>query len=424
MSPELRAALLAQVEARQALNTLAPAAKEEERSAAVAKLNEVDQKVAELLSAEPSAAPPELRDRISLGRYLRGIAEERALDGAEGELRTELNLSDQAVPLEAMLPTVEERADAVSPQNAAGAALPSGDINRTTGPLLTRVFTETDSAFLGIPMPMVPAGERRYPVMVDGTDASMQARGAGPDAAAAKFDIVDVNPHRLTGRYVFDLEGVAEMGGLLESTLRSDLRTVMGYQMDRQTLLGSGAANQVSGILQELDLTLPPGTAFDGNDVNSVLTWALSKQLGYGSLDGQYLRTEAALRILVGKATYDLMRGVYLVDGSGNIVRDAIDGVDVLRGQGVALRPSYQIPAPATATIKGKNAKSGKAVQSAVVTGMPSDAVCPIWQGMTMIRDPYTQARGAQVVLTAHMLFGFVFRRKNAWRQYAIRTEA
>lgn len=419
MTPELRAALLAQVEARQALNTLAPDAKEEERSAAVAKLNEADQKVAELLSAEPSAAPPELRDRISLGRYLRGIAEERALDGAEGELRTELNLSDQAVPLEAMLPTVEERADAVSPQNAAGAALPSGDINRTTGPLLTRVFTETDSAFLGIPMPMVPAGERRYPVMVDGTDASMQARGAGPDAAAAKFDIVDVNPHRLTGRYVFDLEGVAEMGGLLESTLRSDLRTVMGYQMDRQTLLGSGAANQVSGILKELDLTLPPGTAFDGNDVNSVLTWALSKQLGYGTLDGQYLRSEASLRMLVGKHTYDLMRGLYRTDNA-----ESMDAAETLMGTGVRLRPSYQIPAPATATIKGKNAKSGKAVQSAVVTGMPSDAVCPIWQGMTMIRDPYTQARGAQVVLTAHMLFGFVFRRKNAWRQYAIRTEA
>ena len=422
MNKELRAALLAQVETRQKLNALADDAPAEERAAAVAALNEADQAVAELLAKdEPSEAPPELRDQISLGRYMRGIAEERALDGPEGELRAELKLSDEAVPLEALLPTPEERADAVSPQTGAGAALPPGTINRTTGQLLTRVFTMTDGAFLGVPMPTVPAGMRRYPVMVDGTDASMQARGAGPDAGAAEFDVVDVTPKRLTGRYVFDLEGVAEMGGLLESTLRSDLRTVMGYQMDRQMLLGDGTGNNVSGILEELDLEAQPGSTFSNNDP-SLLTWQLCKQLAYGSLDGQYLRMESDMRLLVGKDTYDLMKEVYFE--SKSIGRDDTDGTDVIRNQGVALRPSYQIPAPAVAKVPPKAAKSSKKVQDAVLTTMPSDAVMPVWQGMTMIRDPYTNAKGAQVILTAHMLFGFIFRRKNAWKRYAIRTEA
>ena len=422
MNKELRAALLAQVETRQKLNALAVDAPAEERAAAVAAFNDAEQAVAELLAKdEPSEAPPELRDQISLGRYMRGIAEERALDGPEGELRAELKLSDEAVPLEALLPTPEERADAVSPQTGAGAALPPGTINRTTGQLLTRVFTMTDGAFLGVPMPTVPAGMRRYPVMVDGTDASMQARGAGPDAKAAEFDVQDVTPKRLTGRYVFDLEGVAEMGGLLESTLRSDLRTVMGYQMDRQMLLGDGTGNNVSGILEELDLEAQPGSVFSNNDP-SLLTWELCKQLAYGSLDGQYLRMESDMRLLVGKASYDLMKQVYFEDN--NVSRAEEDGTDIIRRQGVALRPSYQIPAPAVAKVPPKTANSSKKIQNAVLTTMPSDAVMPVWQGMTMIRDPYTNAKGAQVILTAHMLFGFIFRRKNAWKRYAIRTES
>ena len=44
----------------------------------------------------------------------------------------------------------------------------------------------------------------------------------------------------------------------------------------------------------------------------------------------------------------------------------------------------------------------------------------PVWQGITMIRDPYTDAGKAQVVLTAHMLFDFVFRRKDGWKDLAV----
>jgi len=420
MNKELRAALLAQVEARQALNGLAEDCSAEERTAAIAKLNDADQAVADLLAKEPSHAPAELRDRISLGRYIAGCASETVLDGAEGELRQELKLSDQAIPLEALLPTVEERADAVSPQDADGDPLAYGTINRTTGPMLSRVFTMTETAFLGVAMPTVPAGQRRYPVMVDGTEASMQARGAGPDAGAAKFDVVDASPKRLTGRYVFDLEGVAEMGGLLESTLRSDLRMEMGYQMDLQVLLGTGQNNQVTGILAQLPFSLQPGTEFAQNDSNEVLNWPLSKQLAYGSTDGRYIRTEADVRLLVGVTTYNLMREVYLE--SNNQIRDDQDGAMAFTSQGASLRKGYHIPAPSKITFPTKQAAS-KNHQAAILAGEVAAAVAPVWQGITMIRDPYTEAKGGQIVMTAHMLFDFVMRRKDGWRKYGIRVQ-
>ena len=410
MSPELRAALLAQVEARQALNALGPDAELEARNAAIAALNTADQAVAELLSAEPAEAPAELRDRISLGRYLSGIAGQRVLDGAEGELRAELHLSDQAIPLEAMLPTAEERADQVSPQTTAGAALPSGTINLTTGPLLTRVFTATDTAFLGISMPAVPAGERRYPVMTAGTTAAMQARGGSPESGAAKFEVVDANPHRLTGRYILDLEGVAEMGGLLESTLRADLRMEMGWQLDNQILLGTGATNQVTGILAALADT--PWPALNGAAKDPAqLTWESAREMLYENLDGKFARTEADIRVLVGDSTYTRLRSVYR-DGA---TASNVDGIDAMQALGAMVRRSFLIPAESAYLDSAT-----KREQHVVWAAEGAAAVAPVWQGITMIRDPYTNAGKAQIVLTAHMLFDFVFRRKDGWKDLAV----
>ena len=413
MNEELRAAMAAQVERRQELNALPDDAPEEQRNQAIEALQTADQAVLELLQADqPSDDQAELRDRISLGRYLQGIASQSVLDGAEAELRQEMRLSDQAIPLEALLPLPEERADAVSPQDKDGNALPSGAINLTTGPMLRRVFTQTDAAFLGVAMPTVPAGERRYPVMVGGTSASMQARGAEPDAGAAKFDVVDANPHRLTGRCVLDLEGVAEMGGLLESTLRADLRMEMGFQLDSQVLLGTGAANQVTGLINQLALDEPPGAAA-AKDAPA-LTWANAKQIATDGLDGKFARMESDIRLLIGGATYSKSRQLYRTDDS------EMDAITALRGLGTTVRRSFLIPAPAKVRIAGQSADSTKKHERAIANSEPGAAVAPVWQGITMIRDPYTSAGKAQIVLTAHMLFDFVMRRKDGWHQYAI----
>ena len=422
MEPKLREALVKQIEARQALNNLAEDCKAEERQAAIDTLNTTDQSVADLLSETPAQAPIELRSKIKLGRYLHAFAQDKAADGAEAELRQELNLSDNALPLEALadLADLEQRADQVSPQTqdtSKNDQLASGAVNRTTGPMLTRVFKQTDSAFLGVSMPTVPAGERRYPVMTAGTTAAMVARGAQQDAGPARFDVVDANPHRLSARYVFDLEGVAELGGLLESTLRSDLRMAMGYQMDLQILNGSGSSNQVTGLLNAIPLTLEPGATFATNDSNKVPDWGLAKQLGYGSLDGIHARTESDLRMLMGQAVYNILRAVYR-----GTTADNEDGVEVLRRQGVALRQSFQIPAPSKLTISPKNTAASKNHQKLLVNAEPGAAVAPVWQGITMIRDPYSNAGKGQVVLTANMMFDMILRRTDGWKNYAIRT--
>ena len=408
MNEELRAALTAQTEARQAFNALDENAEESAVTEARNTLNAADQGLlAALEKAAESHAPEELRDRICLGRYMTSIAHDRAIDGAEKEMNTELRLQDNVVPLEALMGQVEERADAISPQNQAGSALPSGTVNQTTAPILSRVFTQTDAAFLGVGMPMVPAGERVYPVMTAGTSAAMQARGGKPDSGAAKFDVVNAAPHRLTGRYVFDLEGVAELGAGLEATLRADLRMEMGFQLDSQILLGDGTGANVQGIIAALDDTGYP----DAKAAQTQLDWANIKNLPINFLDGRYARTEGDFRLLVGKGTYSRARAVYRTDASG----DSMDAIAELMRLGTMARQSFQIPAQAkiisTATVRQEHA---------ILSAEPSAAVAPVWQGITLIRDPYTNAGEGQVVLTAHMLFDFILRRKDAWKNLVV----
>lgn len=430
MNPELLAALRTQAECRQAWNALAEDAAADEIRAAREALEAADQAVIEALETAESSegAPAELRDRVSLGRYMDGIVHERVADGAEAELRQELRLGDNQVPLEALLPLPEERADTVSPQNAAGdGPLAFDAVFTTTGPMLRRLFSATDTAFLGVGMPTVPAGERVYPVMTQGTGASMQARGGKPDAGGARFDVVNATPHRLTGRYVFDLEGVATLGSMLESTLRSDLRMELGYQLDRQVLLGTGAGAQVKGLLASLAGEPTPGVTIPSSgsgpaDLSAVMTWALAKQMATGSLDGKLRRMESDLRFLIGGDTYDLLRTLYRSSQAES--RDAIEEV---RNLGSSVRRSFQIAAAAVlpAGTGTSGAKVGtKKVQSALMSAEPRAAVAPVWQGITMIRDPYTEAGEGRIQLTAHMLFDFVMRRTDGWEHYWIRTEA
>lgn len=410
MRKELREALIRQTEARQQYNALPDDASDDDIRESRQAMQDADQEVLELLANEEGeGAPQELRERVQLGRYMLGVAEDRALDGAERELNQEMNLADNVVPLEAL----EDRADAVSPQDADGDALGSGDINRTTGPLLRRVFTQTDAAFLGVGMPMVPSGERGYPVMIAGTESGMVARGAQKDAGAAKFSLVTATPKRLTGRYVFDLEGVAELGGMLESTLRADLRTEMGFQLDSQILLGSGVAPNVKGLIHQLDIDQIPGAAA-GKD-GPQLTWLNGRQIGTLGLDGKFSRTEGDIRLLVGSGFYGVGRGLFRSQNA-----DGVDLISAMRGLGMGLRRSFQIPEAAALTFHGQSAASTKKTERAIANSEPMAAVAPVWQGITLIRDPYTEAGKAQIILTAHMLFDFVMRRTDGWHQYGV----
>lgn len=340
----------------------------------------------------PRPAPASLQKRIEFRNYLAAYANGTRIDGAEREMNQELRLNDNnQVPLEALLP-IEDRVDTATNVTA-------GTFAKNQQAIMPRIFEQTDAAWLGIRMPSVPAGTPVYPVMTGGTTASTKAANAAIDAAAATFTAKTVNPTRLSARYLFNLEGVAEIGRQLESSLRSDMRMVMGDALDEQIIAGDGTGANVSGVVSA---TTAPTAA------TAVATWASYRDLPIDALDGKLARTEGSARFLLGLDTYKHARKTYAV--ASVTTPENQDAIDAMRALGANVRSSVKIP----------DVASNK--QDLIQVTEPAAAIAPIWQGLSIIRDPYSNAAKAQVSLTAHILFGFVIKRLDGWKRINIQV--
>lgn len=396
MNEELKKALKAQVEARQALNALPDDAAEEDRAAKVKALEDADKAVLKALETEPEPAPRQLAQRVELRNYIAPFIEGRQITGAEAELNQGLGLdTDSQVPFEALDPGESEERQAEHRADAEPPALTG--INYTTAAVLRRVFARTDSAFLGVMMPSVPAGTAVYPVMTSGGTAGMMAANQARDAGAYALSTVNLNPKRATARYLLNLENQAEIGAELEGVLREDLREQLGQLVDDQVIAGDGQGNNLSGILAGLD-----DPAADGD----LITAAILRNLVIDAVDNRWVPDEGSVRFLMGIPAYKLGRKVF--HGTDAV----IDGIEAMRNLGAMVRSSTRIPQ-----------KSAK-VQYGIRTARPDGFVAPVWQGVTLIRDPYTAAAAGQVALTAHMLFSAGFKRKDGWAQVPLKIAA
>ena len=392
MNESVRKALKAQTEARAELNALPEDASEEVRQKAIKKLEEADQALLAAIE-EPAPEPPEeLRHRIELRRYLGAYAEGRGLDGAEAELNQELQLNtDTMVPLAALDPgeREEDRADANPP-----AAVDAAHIQNA---IVRRVFADTMVGFLGVPSPAVGAGVSVYPVLGSAAAAKMKAANADTDAAAYTLATETIKPTRGSARFLLNMEVQATMSGSLEGALRDDLRMQIGILRDTQVLTGDGAGANISGITKLLDQPAAVSAAATAEDY---------RQLVIGSLDNQYFRRESDVRVLLRLNSYKAGRSLY---------QDAdktIDAITAMRNLGASAAATTLLAAD------GTNPKA----DHCIVTARPADAVAPVWDALTVIRDPYTLAGKGQTALTVHTLFGFAFLRKDGWKQHQLQV--
>ena len=131
------------------------------------------------------------------------------------------------------------------------------------------------------------------------------------------------------------------------------------------------------------------GTVLANNNVTAVTDFAAYLSgLAYGRVDGTYATTTRDLRALVGAGTYAHMGSVYR---NASVDRNVLDRLNEIMA---GVRVSAHVPTVA----------SNK--QNAVVRrGSRMDMVAPIWQGVQLIVDPYTQAKAGEIVITAVMLY-------------------
>ena len=319
-----------------------------------------------------------LADRIECRRFVQAAMNDERVDGAEREIQQELKLPDTAMPFQALDPgieSVEARQDVVTPVAASV-------IHKPLQSLLRRVFRRTDAAWLGVRMPSVAPGTPNYPVMTGGTTGEMKAAGAAVNAAAAAFTGTTIEPTRGTARYLYRVEDAAKFANL-EDVLRGDLREVLGQLLDDQVVSGNGVAPNISGFINHAAARVgatPAAVATIGSFDTSLAD----------GIDGLYAYDAGGVRHLIGVDTQKFLMKTRIATGEQPTFSER------WTANGARWRASSRVAAIASTK------QNAYRFRPAEFRG-----IAPIWQGINLIRDPYSGAAKGEVALTVLMLFGF-----------------
>ena len=368
------------------------------RAAIIVEAEEVQQRGAEGQQGQDSGESAEiakLLKRATVSGFVMASVSGQPVGGAEAEVRAALlgdNAPDNMMPLNMLLPPqqpVEHRADA--------ATSVSTSYVESQASIMARIFSAGAGPYMGIQRPTVPVGTASYPVLTGGATGDARSPGVAKDAEAATFSVASVEPVRHTARYLFDMESTYRMRGL-EEALAVDLRGAVEDELDRVALQGQAAVQNVSpaveGIIGALADPTNPTDAVTATDVLDAYS---------GAVEGKYAANEDNVRMLVNPATYKATVNLVLGTNSGRLLRDVL--------------PMGRFMASANMPAEASN------VSTALLYLAPRRAFYqPIWQGLTLIRDPYTKAAEGQIALTAHVLANSKMADANAYRRLEFKT--
>lgn len=327
----------------------------------------------------------QLRNRTRLGRWFQSFVDQTPLTGAEAELNEHRGLSDagHVLPWDALLPSgaggVEVRADVVSPAPSSGNPVSQQQI-------IQRVFARAGVRRLGVMMPAVPVGTASYPVIGTGQDAAFVAKDGAKEAAAGSITPNLLAPVRLQARVQLRIEDLMTTLGL-EDAWREDLTLSLMDKLDAQ-VLGAGNA-RVRGFLA----TAANGGLADYADPGAVVTFATPAAQAARGVDGKFSGGEDECAWVIGTDTYEKLASLIQAN-------DSTSATERLRRILRDFMASANIPDPASDIQQGILAKLG------AMDGF-YNAVCPVWEGLRLIRDEVTQAASGLVQVTAVGLHNF-----------------
>ena len=328
----------------------------------------------------------QVRNRTRLGRWFESFVHQEPLTGAEAELNEHRGLSTQGnvLPWDALLPAagaggVEVRADVVSPAPSSGNPVHQQQI-------IQRVFARAGVRRLGVMMPAVPVGTASYPVITAGQDPAFVAKDGAKEAAEGTITPNLLAPVRLQARVQVRIEDLMTTLGL-EDAWREDLTMSLMDKLDAQ-VLGAGNA-RVRGFLA----TSANGGLADYTDPTAVVTFGTAAAQAARGVDGKYAGGEDECAWIVGTKSYEKL--AELIQSN-----DSTSATERLRRILRDFMASANIPAAASDIQQGILAKLG--AQDGFY-----NAVCPVWEGLRLIRDEVTQAASGLVQVTAVALHNF-----------------
>ena len=371
----------------------------EKRRELLASLNTVESEYRASLTAEAEAeagAPDArgltaeerefraLESKAELRLAFRSVMNGDPLTGAERELQEYRGLAGHHLPWDLIAPRplarTEDRVDAVSGAPA--------DSHLQQHPILGRVFARSATATLGVAMPMVATGEQNYPVVTTVDAAEILAKDAAEgDTADAGITAHTIAPTRLQRSYVFRREDQAVLGGL-EEALRADLSMAVSDLLDAQVLAGDGTTGaQFSGFLA----TAANGGLTNRADTPARVTFALAAAEAARGIDGKFAGGLSECSIVLGDAAARDLASKFQAN-------DSESALAYMSKTTMRTMASANIPDVAATFQEGIIARMG---------ANASNAVCPTWDSLFMVRDEITGRKSGQIALTIGMLAGF-----------------
>ena len=319
-----------------------------------------------------------LTKTANVGEVISATVEQRMTTGATAEIQAHFKINSNQIPIEMLRLDrgVEERAAAV-PANIGGAV---------QAEVITPILSTGDGAFLGIERPTVPVGDAAYPVL--GTVPSVKGPFTGSDDAAgtdATFVANTLSPERLQASYAYRASDAARFSGL-DPSLRLALNGGLTEALDKQAISGT------DGLLTSTNLA--------NHNVTAESTFALYlKGLLFARVDGRYARSPSDVRILVGSGTFTHANEVYKAAETDETAAERL----AARSGGLMVSPHV----PAVASNR----------QNALIRlGMErGGAVQPMWEGITILSDPYSRSTQGELVITAVLLANFKITRAAQW---------
>ena len=345
----------------------------------------------------------ELRGRVTLADYMGAAVTQGdagAAVGAAAEYSAAMGCAG-LVPITMLGQTAEDRAAAVADEHRAITPAP-GDANvpHAHAPIVPALFDRSVAGFLGIEMPTVGTGIASYPVLSTSLTGGMKAEDADAAETAGAYTVTDADPRRLTGSFRIRKEDTAKLPNL-EDSLRENLSMVLSDAFDKQAVEGDGTAPNLNGILQQLTDPSVPAT---GAETFDRYLAALASHI-----DGLFAVDEMGIRGLVGPETYRHMAASLR---AGNAADQTFS--QYWRSHGGGIRATRRI------------ADAASNIQQAIIrrSNPAGDrvAVAPVWMGLELIRDIYSDAPKGQIVVTGCVLVGgVVLLRKAAFVQDSFR---
>ena len=322
----------------------------------------------------------ELRGRVNVGRIVAAVLENRQTEGAEAEIQKHYNLGGHEIPASLLL---EDR--------AVGTAVAPGNSQGNQQEIVPAVFPSQTSEAMGIERVSVPSGTAVFPTMTaPATGPDSVAEGATVADSAGTFDAAALGPKRIQASLTHSREDAASFPGM-DAALRRNLGDALLDGLDKMALTLTD-----EGLL---DFGADP-TATAG-----VETFSRYLASVYAQVEGRFATNAMGVRLLIGAKTYAHASSVYRANQSD------VPALEHLERVSAGVFVSATVAAPAAN------------VQQAVFArgiGL-RHAVQPVWEGVSIIADPFSESKDGNIRLTAVALANFKVTRAGGYTRHAYR---